>query len=117
MTPVWEEDLETEIREIALAKGLLKEWDSDEDFFRESYFVDTALSIPDKRKVRNLHHFFDICVRFPFLIPLIKLLLPLPLTWLYERIFKFDHVFSLMRFYHIRFIPWMRFLWNCRGIY
>lgn len=108
---------QTEIREIALAKGLLTKEGRSEDFFRESYFVDTALNLPDKRRVVNLHHFFDVAARFPFLLPAIKLLLPLPLTWAYERLFKIDHVYSLKRFYHIRALPWMRFLWHCRGIY
>ena len=107
----------TEIREIALAEGLLPAGEAAEDFFRESYFVDTALALADKRKVVNLHHFFDLGVRFPFFVPLIRLLISLPLTWLYERIFKLDYVLSVRSFYHIRLLPWLRFLWACRGIY
>jgi anaerobic magnesium-protoporphyrin IX monomethyl ester cyclase len=107
----------TEIREIALAEGLLTPGETAEDFFRESYFVDTALALADKRKVVNLHHFFDLGARCPFLLPLIRLLISLPLTWLYERIFKLDYALSVRRFYHIRLLPWLRFLWACRGIY
>lgn len=107
----------TEIRKIALAEGLLTAGEAAEDFFRESYFVDTALALPDKRKVVNLHHFFDLGVRFPLLLPLIRLLIPLPLTWLYERIFKLDYAFSVRRFYRIRLVSWLRFLWTCRRIY
>jgi radical SAM superfamily enzyme YgiQ (UPF0313 family) len=107
----------TEIREIALAEGLLTAGETAEDFFRESYFVDTALALADKRKVVNLHHFFDLGVRFPFILPLIRLLISLPLTRLYELIFKLDYAFSVRRFYHIRLVPWLRFLWACRRIY
>jgi radical SAM superfamily enzyme YgiQ (UPF0313 family) len=108
---------QTEIREIALEKGLLDANQTAEDFFRESYFVDTALNLPDKRKVVNLHHFFGIAARFPSLLPLIKVIINLPLTNLYEYIFKLDHINSLRRFYHIRTLTWLRFLWHCRGIY
>jgi radical SAM superfamily enzyme YgiQ (UPF0313 family) len=107
----------TAIREIALAEGLLTAGETAEDFFRESYFVDTALALADKRKVVNLHHFFDLGVRFSFLLPLIRLLISLPLTRLYEVIFKLDYAVSVRRFYHIRLLPWFRFLWACRGIY
>ncbi|MCX5886685.1 MAG: radical SAM protein [Proteobacteria bacterium] len=108
---------QTEIREIALAKGLLDVNQTTEDFFCESYFIDTALNLPDKRKVVNLHHFFGFVARFPFMLPIVKLIIDLPLTNLYEFIFKLDHINSLRRFYHIRAFTWLRFLWHCRGIY
>jgi len=108
---------QTEIREIARAAGVLEESEQIEDFFRESYFVDTALEIPDKRKVLNLHHFFAVAVRHPALLPLIERLSELPLTPLYEQLFKLDHVSSLKSFYGIRTLHWIRFLWHCRGIY
>ncbi len=106
----------TEIRDIAVAEGVL---DAGEPvrFDRESYFVDTDLRIPEKRRVVNLHHLFGLAARHPSLLPLVERMATLPLTPLYERLFKLDHVISLRQFHQMRRLPWVRFLWHCRGIY
>jgi radical SAM superfamily enzyme YgiQ (UPF0313 family) len=48
-----------------------------------NYFRHSVLNLKDKRELENLHHFFGIAVSFPFLLPLIRLLIKLPLSSLY----------------------------------
>jgi len=106
----------TAIREIAMEKGMLAQ-DPTGEFSRESYFVDTPLELEDKREVVHLHHLFDMAVRFPRSLPWIERILPLPMTPIFELLFKLDHAISIKRFYRIRVWTWIRFLWACRGIY
>ena len=108
---------ETAIREKAVRMGLLSGDAEDEEFARESYFVHTPLHIPNRRQVLHLHHWFEPMVRWPKFSFLFRALIRLPLTPLYEFFFKVQHAASLKRFYRIRLLPWIRFLWASRGIY
>jgi len=49
-----------------------------------SYFSKSPLKMKDIRKLERFHHLFSICVDYPFLVPLIKLLINLPLKPLYR---------------------------------
>ena len=54
-----------------------------------SYFGESPLNIPDKKKVNNLHKLFNLTVSFPFLISLTKILICLPPNVLFKKIHSF----------------------------
>jgi len=107
----------TEIMEFSIRQGYLRHEEIGDGFFRETYFSPSKLRIPDKRRVTNLHHFFDLCVQHPRLIPLVRILIALPLGFVYERLFKLHHSISLRGFYRFRWSVYLRFLWYCRKMY
>ena len=37
----------------------------------------------EARQIENLHHLFTLCIKFPFLLPILPWLINLPLGWLY----------------------------------
>lgn len=55
---------------------------TDEEF-DESYHKKSILKTKNKMQMENLHHLFAIAVYFPFLLPLVKLLIKLPFSALY----------------------------------
>ncbi len=107
----------TEIMEFSIRHGYLRPEELRDGFFPETYFMPSKLKIPDKRKITHLHHFFDLCVTHPRVIPLVRILIALPLGALYERFFKLHHSISLKRFYRFRWSTYLRFLWYCRKMY
>lgn len=51
-------------------------------------FTDSPLLLPDKKQIVRLHKFFAFLVRYPFLAPLVNLLIKLPFDNAYNWIFK-----------------------------
>ena len=52
----------------------------------EVYTSKSILKLKDKYQIENLHKFFAIAVRFPFLLPLIKILINIPANFFYKYI-------------------------------
>jgi len=107
----------TEIMEIAVQSGCLERQELTDGFFPESFFAPSKMRIPDRRQVANLHHLFNLCVSYPRLEPLMRFLVRLPLTPLYEKTFKFVHALYLKAFYRFRWRTYLKFLWYCRKMY
>lgn len=62
-----------------------------------SVFTKTILRFPnpkDGKRVTNLHKFCSIAVRFPFLIPFVKLLIKLPPNRLFQYIYFFWYAYN-----------------------
>ncbi len=79
----------TEIHEMADHMGLLQE-DNLDRISTGGFGFSSALRYPDEkehRRVENLHKFFPLVVWFPWLKPLVKLLIKLPQNRLYEAIY------------------------------
>jgi len=77
----------TKLGDKCIKEGL---YDGDYDKILEtSYFGESPLNIPDRNKVNNLHKLFNITVSFPFLMPLIKLIINLPSNSLFKKIHPF----------------------------
>ena len=76
----------TELAEIAKNMGLLNEKVSDE--MDGIHSVLTFKEEKEKEKRENLAKLFPITVELPFLMPLVKLLIKLPLTKLYSYIYR-----------------------------
>lgn len=75
----------TELWEYSKQKGY---FDGDIDSVPESYYDTSIIKIKDIKKIVRLHKFFSLCVAFPFIIPIIKQLIKLPLNKLYTLIWN-----------------------------
>lgn len=69
-----------------------------------SYFRHSVLNLANKKELENLHHFFGVAVSFPFLLPLIRILIELPLGALYYWIWHIHR--SLWLIFRV---PWIDF--------
>lgn len=63
----------TDLYRMCVEQGLFKK-DFDLDDFDFFYFKDSPLNFPDIDKLVNLQKFFSITVKFPFLLPITRLL-------------------------------------------
>ncbi len=64
-----------------------------------SFYNKSVMKIKDIRKMERLHHLFSLGVAFPFLVPLIKILINLPLNRVYQVFFilhkSWNYLFKL----------------------
>ncbi len=60
----------------------------------------SVLKLKDKYQLENLHKFFAIGVRFPFLLPLIKILIKIPANFFYRFIRNIWQGYSWRRHYY-----------------
>ncbi len=100
----------TEIREYAASLGLLE--NSVEDI-PWSYARSTVLKLPphQRRQVENLHHLFGLLVQIPWLTPLSRFLIELPLTRLYLLLYMvFNEYLTRARIF--KPAPSIRFYWQ-----
>jgi len=72
----------TEAYEYSKRKGYLRE----ESELPARYFAGHSLNTKDSARIERLHHLFSVGVQWPFLVPLIRLLVHLPLTELYRMV-------------------------------
>ena len=107
----------TEILEYAVAKGYVDGDAIRDGFFANTYFRPSNLDIPNKREVVNLQHLFNIGVHYPSILPLLRRLIRLPLTDLYMAFFKIYHMNVVRKFYHFRWLSFLRFLFVVRKHY
>lgn len=70
----------------------------------ETFQKRSILKSSDVDKLVNLHKFFHIAVWNPWLIPVIKILIKLPLAKIYDWLFLFNQGLTYMRFYHLNFL-------------
>lgn len=71
----------TKLCEYSKEKGY---FDGNIDSMEETTYNKSVMKIDKKREFERLHHLFSIGVAFPFLIPLIKVLIKLPMDHLYQ---------------------------------
>ena len=74
----------TDLWKYAIEKGYLEE----RKFGGELFYKASILELPHKRELENLRHLFSITVAFPFLFPIIKQLIKLPLGFLYYHLWN-----------------------------
>lgn len=79
-------------------KGL---YDGRLEDIRPSFFETSILKMENKKKIENLQKLFSITVEFPFLLPLVKLLIKFPpnriFDWIYKRWKKYCYDKRLYR--------------------
>ena len=76
---------DTEIEKYAIENGFMNARDHKQ--FSSTFFKDSPLEQKNVDELVNLQKFFYLAIKFPFLIPLIKVLIKLPLRPLYHFIF------------------------------
>lgn len=74
----------TELSKYSIEKGY---FNGDLDSLDGSFYNKSVMKIKDIRKMERLHHLFSLGVAFPFLVPLIKILINLPLNRVYQVFF------------------------------
>ncbi len=92
----------TEIREIAIKRGLLKNeymYEEKRDVFFSAFpfFQETGVNIKDKNKIMNIQKLFQFgnLLRIP--ISIMKLLIKIPPNPMYELIFKVNYGVGIMK--------------------
>ena len=78
----------TKLGEYAVEKCY---FNGDFDSLGESYFGESPLkfsSTKEKRRIENLQRFFGLAVNFPFLLPVIKILIELPPNKIFNLIYR-----------------------------
>lgn len=63
------------------------------------FYGKSAIKSPDIKKIIRLHYFFPFCVKMPFLIPLAKILIRLPLNKIYQSLFFLYRAYSVIFIY------------------
>jgi hypothetical protein len=61
------------------------------DVIGRSYFKDSALKLNNLKEITNLQKFFSFSAKYPFFLPLIKLLIRLPRNPLFHFFFKLNY--------------------------
>lgn len=56
---------------------------------RPSFFEKSILPLKGKRKIENMQKFFSLIVEFPFLLPVVLLLINLPSNKIFNKMYKF----------------------------
>ena len=90
----------TKIYQIARSQGVLEEGSKEGKGPKVSgmtYFRDTQLVQDNKSELINLHRFFVILVRFPFLTRLILPLIKLRPNFLFDLVFLFSYAYITLR--------------------
>lgn len=91
---------ETKLYNYSIDKGYIKK--EELDLINETYYKTSILKIDNKKEIVRLHHLFSTCVAFPFIIPLVKQLVKLPLDKFYFMIWKVHRAWCY--FFKIKFI-------------
>lgn len=81
----------TELEEICKERGCLPPGVEQEGAFDHSWFRRSVIDSGEKRRIENLHKFFYLAVRAPWLEPLIRQLIKLPPNPLYHLVFKVSY--------------------------
>lgn len=100
----------TSLSSYSISKGY---FNGDINSFGSSFvFTNSNMKTPDIKKIERLHYLFPIAVEFPFLLPLIKLLIQIPLLFFYRFLFSIHRgyaaLFTLKRVKISEIVLWER---------
>jgi len=98
----------TQITEYAIKNGYL-DANFDFDNLSNSAFKTTPFKLKNKNEVINLHKFFMIVVDFPFLLPLVKVLIKIRPNNTYYNIFQFYYAYILWRADRLSLMDFLEF--------
>jgi len=105
----------TELARYCLLKGYVSQKD-----FRQigaSFLRRSVLKNKDIDELVNLQKLFHLAVWFPYLMPLIKILIKLPLTHLYDFVFLINQGLTYMRFFRLKPIDFIPHAWYFAQFY
>jgi radical SAM superfamily enzyme YgiQ (UPF0313 family) len=92
----------TDLANLAIREGFL-----DKDFmenFEPSFLTSTPMKLEHKKEIINLQKFFAMAVRFPIIIPFLKLLIKAPNNKFYDLIFRAGYIYLTLKTTDIGFI-------------
>lgn len=90
----------TEFCRDAIEKGYLSK-DYSADDVPDTLRASSPLKYKNKKEIENLLSFAFVCIKFPFLIPLVKILIKLPPNALYRTLSKAVYGYYMSRFYNL----------------
>ncbi len=85
--------------------------------FKGTFFEASVIDQPDMDKIINLQKLFYLAVKAPFLFPLVKVLIRLPLRWLYHGIFLVTFAYRYMRCHKMTLWQMMVFSFRNKRLY
>jgi anaerobic magnesium-protoporphyrin IX monomethyl ester cyclase len=97
----------TELLDYAVAEGYIEPGMAAESFC-QSYFNRSVVKNRDTNELVNLHKFFYIAVKAPWLFPLIRLLVKLPPNRLFDWVFSATFAYRYMKTYRVPFLRLLR---------
>lgn len=94
-----------ELTNIAIEKGWISE---DAASKIGSSYKNSVLDMDDIKKITNLQKFFIITVKYPFLLPAVRLLIKFPKNYIYDAIGFLSYAFMYYRYTRTSFIRLFR---------
>jgi len=79
----------TELCDYSIQKGYFS---GDSNSLSHTFFKDSVMKLKDIDKIIRLHHLGSVCVAFPFILPLVKRLINLPLDTLYHKVWNVHRI-------------------------
>lgn len=79
------------------------------DKFSDNYIDETLFKAANKKEIINLQRFFAICARYPFLFPVVKLIIKLPRNKLFDIIGKLAFGYYATRYWGYSFKDIMKY--------
>lgn len=101
----------TDIGKYIRDKGLVEE-NPDTSFYRQS-----TLKVEDINEIKNLQNFFQICLDFPSLIPIVKKLIKLPPNRLFEWVYKLSFTYYHLKEKGVNFWDFVKWGFHMKSLY
>lgn len=101
-----------DITEFAKENNYLPKNFGTSDVF-DSIYSDSPIDIKNKKQIKNLQTFFFIAVRYPKLIPLIRVLIKLPPNFAYRWVAKLFYGFYMSRVHKLTLLDMVRYAIHC----
>lgn len=105
----------TELADYCLEKGYVTKEDLAQ--IGSSFLRRSVLRTKDIKRIINLQKLFHLGVWFPSAIPIIRILVRLPLTVLYDFVFLINQGLTYMRFYRLKVIDFIPHAWHFARFY
>lgn len=87
------------------------------NYFENSYFVDTPIILKDKNAFINIQRLFNIGVKHPFLLPIIRKAIKFPKNFIFDTLFKIDYALSIAIMDKISIIDFISFGMRSKGYF
>ncbi|NIM47625.1 MAG: radical SAM protein [Candidatus Aenigmarchaeota archaeon] len=101
-----------DITEFAKKNNYLpRNFDVDDVF--DSIYSDSPINVSNKNQIKNLQTFFFIAVKYPKLIPLIRMLIKLPPNFVYKWLAKLFYGFYMSRVHKLTLLDIVRYAIHC----
>lgn len=104
---------ESRIARIAQEMGTLKKDYTFKDM-PNSFFTESVLDIPDRRRIENIHAISYWCIRYPWMYPFLRRIIWIRFSALFKAIFLLGLFFRYKEERRIGFFSTAKFFWRFR---